>query len=165
MERANKTLLEMLRKFISDHPSKWDQKLPYLLFALREVPSASSLHSPFELVYGRKARGLLTLLREDWTGHSDGRDTLGLPAARYVEQLGERIADALKAAGLHVKQTHVRNKANYDKKSTVRTLEPGEDALVLMPSHNSKLFAQWSGPYKVIQKCADNNYLLDINGR
>jgi len=61
-------------------------------------------------------------MREDWTGHDDEREQLGLPAAKYVEQLGQRIADALKAAGLNVKETQQRNKANYDRQSTVRTL-------------------------------------------
>jgi len=145
IERANRTLLEMLKKFIHDHPSRWDQKLPYLLFALREIPSASSKFSPYELLYGRKARGLLSHKREDWTGRTDQPDQLGLPAAKYVEQLGERIANALKAAGRNVKETQLRNKANYDRRSTVRSLEPGNDALVLMLNNSTKLFSQWCG--------------------
>jgi len=52
IERANRTLLEMFKKFIHEHPTTWDLKLPYLLFALQEVPSVSSRFSPFELVYG-----------------------------------------------------------------------------------------------------------------
>ena len=103
IEHGNQTLLEMLKKFVHEHPTNWDTMLPYFLFALREVPSVSSLYSPFELVYGRKARGLLSLMREEWAGCGDELEQLGLPAAKYVEQLGQRISDALKAAGTNVK--------------------------------------------------------------
>lgn len=58
-----------------------------------------------------------------------------------------------------------RNKANYDRQSIVRSLSPGEDVLVLMPSHSTKFLARWLGNYKVIEICAYNNYIIDINGR
>ena len=77
VEKANQTLLQMLKKFVHERPTNWDQELPYLLFALREVPSASSLYSPFELIYGHKARGLLNLLREDWAGEATGGTSWG----------------------------------------------------------------------------------------
>ena len=32
------TIKSMLKKFISDEPKHWESKLPYLLFAYREVP-------------------------------------------------------------------------------------------------------------------------------
>lgn len=35
----------------------WDVMLPYLLFAYREVPQASTGFSPFELLYGNQVRG------------------------------------------------------------------------------------------------------------
>ncbi|XP_041840373.1 uncharacterized protein LOC121639280 [Melanotaenia boesemani] len=56
-ERFNQTLKQMLRKFVDDTGSDWDQWLPYLLFAYREVPQASTGFSPFELLYGHEVRG------------------------------------------------------------------------------------------------------------
>ena len=44
----------------------WDELLPYLLFAYREVPQVSTGFSPFKLVYGRPVRGPLDILRETW---------------------------------------------------------------------------------------------------
>ena len=68
VERFNQTLKAMLRKFVSDTGSDWDQWLPYLLFAYREVPQASTRYSPFELLYGRQVRGPLDVPKEAWEG-------------------------------------------------------------------------------------------------
>lgn len=42
VERFNQTLKNMLKKFVSDSGKDWDKWLPYLLFAYREVPQAST---------------------------------------------------------------------------------------------------------------------------
>lgn len=42
----------MLRKFVADTGCDWDKWLPFILFAYREVPQASTGFSPFELLYG-----------------------------------------------------------------------------------------------------------------
>ena len=59
VERFNKTLKSLLHKTVSETGKDWDQLLPYLLFAYREVPQASTGFSPFELLYGRDVRGPL----------------------------------------------------------------------------------------------------------
>ena len=51
-ERFNQTLKQMLRKFVNDTGCDWDEWLPCLLFAYREVPQASTGFSPFELLFG-----------------------------------------------------------------------------------------------------------------
>ena len=50
VERLNSTLKSMLRKTANKEGKDWDQLLPYLLFAYREVPQASTGFSPFELL-------------------------------------------------------------------------------------------------------------------
>ena len=47
VERFNQTLKQMLRKFVSDTGRDWDKWLPFVLFAYREVPQASTGFSPF----------------------------------------------------------------------------------------------------------------------
>ena len=65
----------------------WDECLPYLLFAYREVPQESTGFSPFELLYGRNVRGPLDVLRETWTGETEE----GMPVAACVVQRQERL--------------------------------------------------------------------------
>ena len=68
VERYNQTLKRMLRKFVAANGKDWDRWLPNLLFAYREVPQATTGFSPFELLYGRRVRGPLDVLREAWEG-------------------------------------------------------------------------------------------------
>jgi len=53
VERFNKTLKSMLHKFVHEDSRSWDKWLDPLLFAVREVPQASTGFSPFELLFGR----------------------------------------------------------------------------------------------------------------
>lgn len=57
-ERFNRTLKQMVRKYVSESGADWDQWIPYLLFAYREVPQSSTGFSPFELLYGRDVQVL-----------------------------------------------------------------------------------------------------------
>ncbi len=56
VERFNRTLKTMIRKFVHENAKNWDKWLEPLLFAVREVPQASTGFSPFELLYGRQPR-------------------------------------------------------------------------------------------------------------
>ena len=56
VEQFNQTLKTMLRKTANQEGKDWDKLVPYLLFAYREVPQASTGFSPFELLYGRDVR-------------------------------------------------------------------------------------------------------------
>lgn len=64
VERFNQTLKAMLKKFVSETGKDWDKWLPFLLFAYREVPQASTGFSPFELLYAHPVRGPLDVLKE-----------------------------------------------------------------------------------------------------
>ena len=64
VERFNKTLKSMLRKAIGEDGRNWDQLLPYLMFAVREVPQFSTGFSPFELLLSYRPRGLLDIAKE-----------------------------------------------------------------------------------------------------
>ena len=62
-ERFNGTLKLMLRKKCEERPKDWDRYLNALLFAYRETPQSSTGCSPFDLLYGRRVRGPLCILK------------------------------------------------------------------------------------------------------
>lgn len=55
----------MIRKFIHEDECSWDHWLNPLLFAVRKAPQGSTGLSAFELLLGRKARGVLHLIKEN----------------------------------------------------------------------------------------------------
>ena len=86
----------MLRKLAQEQPKQWDRSIPALLFAYREVPQESLRFSPFELLYGRRVRGPMAILRQLWTGQLPAGDVQ--TTAEYVVDLRNRIAETCQIA-------------------------------------------------------------------
>ncbi len=87
VERFNRTLKTMVRKFVKEDAKNWDKWLEPLLFAVREVPQASTGFSPFELLYGRQPRGVLDVIKESWEeGPSNSRNEI-----QYVLDLRAKL--------------------------------------------------------------------------
>lgn len=58
VERFNKTLKGMLKRVVSKDGKDWDCLLPYLMFAVCEVPQSSTVFFPFKLVYMADIHGV-----------------------------------------------------------------------------------------------------------
>lgn len=162
-ERFNQTLKQMLRKFVNETGSDWDQWLPYLLFAYREVPQASTGFSPFELLYGHEVRGPLALLRETWEG--DHRREGPVNVISYVVQMREKLQRMSQLAEAHMSEAQQHQKAWYDQSARQRGFEPGQKVLVMLPTSDSKLLAKWQGPFEVQKKLGPTTYQVSNPGR
>ena len=88
VERFNQTLKSMLSRFSVEEGKNWDKMIPYILFAYREVPQATTGFSPFELLFGRDVRGPLDVLREQW----ESADKSDENVVSYVLKLRSRMA-------------------------------------------------------------------------
>uniref|UniRef100_W5N3N1 Gypsy retrotransposon integrase-like protein 1 n=1 Tax=Lepisosteus oculatus TaxID=7918 RepID=W5N3N1_LEPOC len=53
-ERANRTVVSILKKFVSTSSRDWDIKLPLFLMDIRAMPHCSTGVPPFEMMTGRK---------------------------------------------------------------------------------------------------------------
>ncbi|XP_063334795.1 uncharacterized protein si:ch211-282j22.3 isoform X2 [Pelmatolapia mariae] len=159
-ERFNQTLKQMLRKFVNETGTDWDQWLPYLLFAYREVPQASTGFSPFELLYGHEVRGPLSLLRETWEGDQERSQAVNVVS--YVVQMRERLEKMTELAQAHKAEAQQHQKAWYDQSARQRSFSPGQKVLVLLPSDDSKLLAKWQGPYEIQKKLGQTTYKVAI---
>ena len=76
VERFNCILKMMLRKTAVKEGVDWDVMLPYLLFAYKEVPQASTGFSPFELLYGHHVQGPLDVLSETWQSSTKSEESV-----------------------------------------------------------------------------------------
>ena len=161
VERFNGTLKSMLRKFVSRSQKDWDEYLPYLLFAYREVPQETTGFSPFDLLYGRHVRGPLDVLREDWTGNRD----FAVPVATYVIEMREWLVEMSQLVAKHSASGQQKQKQYYDRSAKCRSFEVGDQVLVLLPTTANKLKLRWTGPYKISKKVSPVDYEVEIPGR
>jgi hypothetical protein len=158
LERFNGTLKSMLRKMTSKNQKDWDELLPYILFAYREIPQELTGFSPFELLYGHCIRGPLDVLKEVWSGE-EMENTM---AASHVITMRERLQDMTEA---NLTKAQKKQKRLYDEKARPRSLNPGDKMLVLIPARRSKLQLEWAGPYKVTRQVTPVDYEVETPGR
>jgi hypothetical protein len=79
-ERVNQVIEDMLRMYVMDKPSKWEDYLHLVEFAYNNGYQASLKMSPFEALYGRKCN---TPLRWD---NPDDRAVVGLELLKEMEE-------------------------------------------------------------------------------
>ena len=161
VERFNQTLKAMLRRMVNKEGKDWDRLLPFLLFAYREVPQASTGFSPFELLFGRKIRGPLDVIKERWEADHKSSESV----VSYILSIQDRIASMADLVGENMQKAQETQKRWYDRNAREKTLEPGEKVLVLLPTSSNKLLAQWQGPYTVEKRVSDVTYQVMSNKR
>ena len=146
----------MLRTF-SDACKDWERFLPHLLFAYREVPQESTGFSPFELLYGRRVRGPLDLIRGHWEGETERE---GTPIVPYVLELRDRMEQLSLMVRENLQAAQGRQKRWYDRGARQRIFQVGQKVLVLKPVKTDKMQASWQGPYKVVAQVCDTTYVI-----
>ena len=148
----------MLRKTAAEEGKDWDRLLPYLLFAYREVPQASTGFSPFELVYGRNVRGPLDILKESWEASKKSPESM----VSYVLMVRERLEKLRDTVRENLANAQATQKQWYDRNARYREFQPGDQVLILLPTCSNKLLAEWRGPYSVVRKISDVNYKVKL---
>ncbi|XP_055942315.1 zinc finger protein 69 homolog [Argiope bruennichi] len=74
----------MLHHVILEEPRTWHTKIPFILWAYREVPNSTTGVAPFQLLYGRKPEGPLSILRNTWVADEEVKMPDG--SLRHVHQ-------------------------------------------------------------------------------
>ncbi|XP_075753964.1 uncharacterized protein LOC142818437 [Pelodiscus sinensis] len=160
VERFNQTLKAMLRRFVIEEPREWDRLLPPLLFAICQVPQASTGFSPFELLYGRQPRGILNLLKETW----EEQESRARGSVLYIIHLREKLRQLGEFAKANLWEAQVRQTQYYDQRARFWEFNPGDRVLLLLPIRESKLLARWQGPYEVVRRIGPVDYELKMKG-
>ena len=139
IERFNKTLKSMIRKFVHDDTRNCDKWLVPLLFAVREVPQASTGFSSFELLFGQKPRGVLDLIKEHWEeGPSPSKSEI-----QYVVDLRAKLHTLGQLSRENLLKGQERQQGLYNRGMKLRQFSLGDKVLVLLPTSSTKLLAKW----------------------
>ena len=153
----------MLKKVTEDNPETWDRYLQALLFAYREVPQISTGFSPFELLFGHEVRGPLFLIKEKiLLGNCSNEE---IPVTQYVMQMREKIKEFMNLANRNELQSKKKQKTYFDRSCRKRSFKLGDKVLLLLPTSNNKLVAEWKGPFEVVRKVNKVDYVVRIDNR
>lgn len=152
----------MLRKYCLESDKDWDEGVPLVLFAARETVQESLGFSPAELVFGHVVRGPLKVLKDQFRmKESDSKMSVLTNVSTFRERLHK--ACTLARETLLVSQT--RMKQRYDQTAKTRTLQVGDQVLVLLPVSGHTLSARFSGPYEVHKKLSETDYVIHTPDR
>ena len=105
--------------------------------------------------------GPLLLLKEKWLDE----DPEKISVLKYVATFKDRLFRAGQIAKRNLQESQSKMKVWYDRKAKSRCFDPGDRVLVLFPVVGNPLQAKYSGPYKVVKKISDTNYLVKTPDR
>jgi hypothetical protein len=165
VERQIRSLERMLKSFIETHEKQWDKLIPYFCFAINDTANATTHFAPSYLVYGRRWRGLLDVMRDAWVTDEQNAPTTQVPVYTYIEQLKHRLKLANEAAQQFACEEQARYKQQYDKHSRERSFNEGDLVLIMRPTSSHKILSKLDGPYRVVKKLDRWNYVLDLGHR
>jgi hypothetical protein len=154
-ERVNRVIEDMLRMYVMDKPSKWEDYLHLVEFSYNNGYQASLKMSPFEALYGRKCSTPVS-----WDNPTD-RVVLGPELLKEMEDQMVKIKQNLKAA-------QDRQKVYADKNRKSREFKVGEHVLLKVnPKKSSlklgsctKLAARFCGPFEILDRIGPVAYML-----
>jgi hypothetical protein len=158
-ERANRTLEDALRAYVSSQQDDWDELLPLMEMAYNSSIQASTGFSPFYLSNGRDMPTCLSrAMQTDGSSHS-------APAA---EELLKKWEGALRTAKEHIHKAQERQRKYADQHRRYVTFEVADQ--VLLSTENlrermlgaPKLLERFIGPFAVKRVISPTAYELDL---
>ncbi|KAL2077976.1 hypothetical protein ACEWY4_025661 [Coilia grayii] len=166
LERFHQTLKSLLRSYWVELGSDWEEGLPCLLLASREVVQESMGFSPKQLVFGHSVRGLPAVLADEWCNAATSFWAFSpTNVLDYVSGFRYRLYEARAAATRKLGKAQSKMRCLFNRKAKHRSFEPGEKVLALLPLLHSHFQAKFCGPYEVVKCLPDYNYLLSTPDR
>lgn len=155
LERFHSTLKSLLRAYCLEMQRDWEEGLPWLMLAAREVTHQSIGFSPNELVFAHKVRGLLAVLRDQWVDSEPPKKI-----SEYVLGFRRRLSLAGELAGKCLNKTQGKMKKLFDRNTEHRKFSVGDQVIALLPVVDSPFQAKYTGPYEIIHCGAMDNYTI-----
>jgi transposase InsO family protein len=152
VERFNRTVQQMLKMFVNENRSDWDEHLPYVMMAYRSSRQDSTGCTPNWLMLGRE----VSLPIDIMYGRPPTMPDQPMCPVKYVEWVRNAMEDAFKLARDNLGKAAMRQKRAYDKRAKLRRFQL-EDWVwyYYVPEAKKKLGLGWTGPW-MITECISN---------
>uniref|UniRef100_A0ABM1XJY4 RNA-directed DNA polymerase n=1 Tax=Aedes albopictus TaxID=7160 RepID=A0ABM1XJY4_AEDAL len=157
VERSNRELKIYLRQYIVSNPLIWDELLPFFSFEYNTTINSSTGYSPYELLYGRKAR----IPNSVYCSNNNE-----LNYADYLEELKANFKNVHGKAKENLVASKITRKEIYDRQTN--NWQPMWGELVLVKTNpigaGKKLQELWKGPYEVVDLPSEQTTIIK-NGK
>ncbi len=127
VERANRTVVSMLKKYVATNQKDWDIKLPLVLMAARATPHQSTGVPPFTLMTGRNMTLPLHLVYQP----SDLNLVTAYTTHQFLKELHQQLRTTFIFAQQQLQRSTEGRKAYYDKKAPHLELNVGDKVWLL----------------------------------
>ena len=157
VENFNKTLGGMLRQMTSKHQRDWDQHIELATMAYRSTVHESTGQTPNRMMLGRELPMPSHLLVEAPGAEESEGGNNKLP---FTEELEGRLQEAHEIAREQSKQSHKRQKRQYDRKAKTSEWQVGKAVWLYNPTKqvgkSPKLMIFWEeDPYVITERVND----------
>jgi hypothetical protein len=155
-ERVNQVIEDMLKMYVMDKPSKWEDHLHLLEFSYNNGHQASLKIIPFETLYGRKCNTPIT-----WDNPPTNRAVIGPELLREMEEKMSKIRHNLKAS-------QDRKKIYVDKGRTHREFKVCDHVFLKVKANRSSLklgncsksATKYCGPFEILERIGPIAYMI-----
>jgi len=130
------------------------------LFAYREAPQESLGFAAFELLYGRRMKRPLQILRQLWT--REQADPEVRTTYQYVVDLRNKLEETWEMTREELRKHQVIQKRQFDYRAKDRTFKHGDLVLILLPTSDNKMLMQWRGPFQVLERVEGADYRIQV---
>lgn len=163
VERMNRTLLNSLSAFVSDHQRDWDLCTPLVLLAYRTAVHEATKVTPCEAMLGRTLRGPLELI---FPRPSQEHCTANY---QYITELTSNLAVVQDFVRVNLDLAGLDTKIRQDRSADHTGLKVGDPVWLFNPrvakGRSPKLGRPWTGPYKVMERLTDVVYRVQLSPR
>ena len=156
MERNHRCLNEYLRIFTNEHQSDWDHWIKYYQFSYNSTPHSEHNHTPFELIFGRKAN----LPQETITGNNEPIYNF----EDYKNELRYKLQKSHELTRQKLIDSKHQHKETFDKNLNPIHISIG-DLVYLKNENRKKLDSFYTGPYKITAIIEPNCEIQHIDSR
>ncbi|XP_076053676.1 uncharacterized protein LOC143032679 [Oratosquilla oratoria] len=154
--RGNQFLFTMI-----DCATRYPEAIPLRRITAKNVVRAL-IHFFTQLIYGHEVRGPLKALKESWL-----LENSVTPLVSYVVEFREKLKAAVRLANAHLKSAQIKMKQQFDKKHKVehREFRVGDEVLAFLPVQTHPFQARYDGPFQIVDRVGDANYVVYTPGR